>query len=191
MTRKNVWPTLDVSATPRDSDLGVVAMGGPRGPFFICMNDEGEIVATQLGRPPRGSWTVARRCACGLPMVIETEPQLDDATPFPTRYWLTCKKLNAAIGRLEASGSMESINRRLRGEPVFQDALRRSTIGYLADRSHLLGGDRHPGGGPERVKCLHAHVAHQLITGDNPVGAQTLAELGWEEPEEPCVEVSK
>lgn len=180
-----------VSATPRDSDLGVVAICGPRGPFFICMSDEDQIVAAQLGRPPRGLWTVARRCACGLPMVIETEPQLDDGTPFPTRYWLTCKKLNAAIGRMEASGSMESINQRLCSEPEFQDSLRRSTMGYLSDRSHLQGGDRHPGGGPERVKCLHAHVAHQLITGDNSVGAETLSAIGWKEPQEPCVRVQK
>jgi uncharacterized protein len=44
-----------------------------------------------------------------------------------------------------------------------------------------------PGGGPERVKCLHAHVAHELADGPNPVGAATMAEVGWPDCIAPCV----
>jgi hypothetical protein len=45
-----------------------------------------------------------------------------------------------------------------------------------------------PGGGPERVKCLHAHLAHELADPPNPVGALTLARTGWPDCIRPCVE---
>lgn len=154
-------------------------------------------VAAQLGRPPRGRWIVARRCACGLPQVIETQPHLDDGTPFPTLWWLTCRALCKAVGRLEAGGWMAAFNERLATDPGLAAALRAATQSYAARReaSEPLpeGSPRrgHPGGGGGplggRVKCLHAHVAHQLITGDNPAGAGALAELAWVDPDRPCV----
>ena len=155
-------------------------------------------VAAQLGRAPRGSWSVARRCACGLPQVIETGPHLDDGTPFPTLWWLTCRSLSKAVGRLEAGGWMTAFNERLKTEPPLAEALGASTAAYVARRDArgpsgaIPAPTGHPGGGGMaggrgRVKCLHAHTAHQLMTGDNPVGAAVLALLGWVDPEEPCV----
>ena len=44
-----------------------------------------------------------------------------------------------------------------------------------------------PGGGPDRVKCLHAHVAHELADPPNPAGAAALAETGWPDCRLPCV----
>src|SRR5256885_16279548 len=76
-----------------------------------------------LGRPPRGRWKVARRCACGLPQVIETERRLDDGTPFPTLWWLTCRSLSRAVGRLEAGGWMAAFNERLRAAPALSAEL--------------------------------------------------------------------
>lgn len=156
--------------------------------------DDTQAVAAQLGRPPRGDWNVARRCACGLPMVIETAPALDDGTPFPTLWWLTCRALGKAIGRLEASGWMAGFNDRLAAEPDLSGALVAATKAYARRRGPLPLAAHpnrgHPGGGGTpggRIKCLHAHTAHQLVTGDNPAGAAALAELGWVEPTEPCV----
>lgn len=156
-----------------------------------------------LGRPPRGRWKVARRCACGLPQVIETEPHLDDGTPFPTLWWLTCRSLSRAVGRLEAGGWMAAFNERLAADPALAEELRAATEAYVARRdggcsSGALRGAsggvrvpvRHPGGGGMpggRIKCLHAHTAHQLVAGDNPAGAEVLEELGWEDPAVPCV----
>lgn len=146
-------------------------------------------VASQLGRAPRGSWSVARRCACGLPQVIETAPRLADGTPFPTLWWLTCRSLNSAIGRLEAAGWMEKINVRLASDGGMREQLEASIAGYLEARDAIerLEAAGHPGGGPRRVKCLHAHTAHHLVSGDNPVGREVLEELRWVEPVEPCV----
>jgi hypothetical protein len=127
--------------------------------------------------------------------VIETRSHLDDGTPFPTLWWLTCRALAKAVGRLEAGGWMAAFNERLRQDPELAQALRRATAAYTARRDALEalseGSPRrgHPGGGGTpggRVKCLHAHVAQQLVTGDNPVGAAVLAELGWADPGIPC-----
>ena len=153
---------------------------------------------------------MARRCACGLPQVIETERRLDDGTPFPTLWWLTCRSLSRAVGRLEAGGWMAAFNERLAADPALAEELRAATEAYVARRdggcssgapeplssalrgasSGVPGTVRHPGGGGMaggRIKCLHAHTAHQLVAGDNPAGAEVLEELGWEDPAVPCV----
>lgn len=150
---------------------------------------DAQSVAAQIGRPPRGMWQVARRCACGLPQVIQTSPRLEDGTPFPTLWWLTCRALSAEIGRLESGGWMAGLNERLKTDERMRADLARSTKNYVARRDSLgpLGQAGHPGGGPDHVKCLHAHTAHHLITGDNPVGRAVLAELGWREPARPCI----
>ncbi|CAN5742251.1 DUF501 domain-containing protein [soil metagenome] len=148
-----------------------------------------ESVKAQLGREPRGRWKVARRCACGKPQVLETYPRLEDGTPFPTLWWLSCRKLSSAIGGLESGGWMAELNRRLMEDADLHEALWRSTEALVARRNELdtLGPTGHPGGGPDRVKCLHAHTAHHLVTGDNPAGAEALEQLGWQDPLRPCV----
>ena len=74
---------------------------------------DAEVVALQLGRPPRELRRVAHRCPCGLPDVVETAPRLADGTPFPTLYYLTCPRATAAMSRLEAAGVMRQMQRRL------------------------------------------------------------------------------
>src|SRR4051812_49828033 len=71
------------------------------------------VVAAQLHRPPRATRAVAHRCSCGLPDVVETAPRLEDGTPFPTLYYLTCPRAASAVGRLEASGLMRGMTDRL------------------------------------------------------------------------------
>ena len=84
---------------------------------------------------------------------------------------------------------MAELNARLKTDHEMREALEASIEKYVAAREAIepLGAKGHPGGGPERVKCLHAHVAHELITGDNPVGAEVLSRLGWSDPPGACV----
>jgi hypothetical protein len=152
-----------------------------------------EAVAAQLGRVPRAMRTVAHRCPCGRPDVVETAPRLDDGTPFPTLYYLTCPKAAAAIGRLEASGLMREMTDRLAGDPELAAAYQRAHQAYLKRRAEI---DEVPeiagtsaGGMPTRVKCLHALVGHALAAGPgvNPLGDEALALLPeWWAPG-PCV----
>ena len=140
-------------------------------------------IAAQLGRTPRGVRAVAFRCPCGKPAVIENEPRLPDGEPFPTLFYATCPKLNAAIGTLEGSGLMKELENNLvedqelanRYQLAHQDYLnRRNEIEVLPEKLEFSAG-----GMPDRVKCLHALVAHSLAAGDgvNPIGELALAKL--------------
>ena len=154
------------------------------------------VIAAQLGRPPRGLLAVAHRCPCGLPDVAETAPRLADGSPFPTLYYLTCPRANAAVSTLEASGLMREMTARLsegalrrRYESAHRDYLaRREAAARSAGIKPLPPGTASAGGMPERVKCLHALVAHELAAGDvNPFGREALNALGeWWRPG-PCV----
>lgn len=147
-------------------------------------------VEAQLGRPARGVARVAWRCPCGRPGVVATLPRLPDGTPFPTTYYLTCPRANAACSTLEAEGLMASMTERLASDPALAAAYRAAHEAYLADRAAL--GDVpeiatvSAGGMPTRVKCLHALVGHALAAGPgvNPLGDEALAALGefWARP---------
>ncbi len=150
-----------------------------------------DAIAAQLGRPPRGLRGVAHRCPCALPAVVTTSPRLEDGTPFPTLYYLTCARLAGLVGSLEGSGAMREMTRRLDDDADLADAYRRAHERYLADRDALepLGTDVSAGGMPDRVKCLHVHLAHALAAGRgvNPFGDEVLARLGDWWSAGPCV----
>jgi hypothetical protein len=156
-------------------------------------------IAAQLGREPRGLRAVAHRCPCGLPDVAETDPRLPDGTPFPTLYYLTCPRATAAASGLEASGMMREMTERLSDsatraayEMAHEDYLaRRDAAADAAGLERLPAGTQSAGGMPERVKCLHALVAHELaVPGANAFGREALAAMGAWWSRGPCVNVS-
>ena len=151
--------------------------------------EDRRVVEAQLGRRLRGRWQVARRCHLGVPMVIENHPRLEDGSPFPTLFWLTCPVLLKRASRLEAAGRMAELTARLGEDDAMRGRLA-AAIEALRKRrdSHdvITESGGAPGGGPERVKCLHAHLAQHLVDG-NPVGADTLAATGWPDCVLPCV----
>jgi uncharacterized protein len=162
----------------------------------VITAEDAAIIAAQLGRPPRGLLAVAHRCPCGLPDVAETAPRLADGSPFPTLYYLTCPRASAVVSKLEASGMMRDMTARLadgalrrRYEAAHRDYLRRrEAAARSAGVEPLPPGTQSAGGMPERVKCLHALVAHELAAGDvNPFGQEALKAAGeWWLPG-PCV----
>ncbi|WP_290513329.1 DUF501 domain-containing protein [Aeromicrobium sp.] len=143
-----------------------------------------DAVADQLGRPPRGILAVMSRCPSGHPNVVKTEPRLDDGTPFPTMFYLTCPRLAAEIGTLEASGLMREMSARILQDPELAQHYRSAHEQYLAEREqigHVPEIDGITAGGmPTRVKCLHVLVGHSLAKGPgvNPLGDEALALLG-------------
>jgi hypothetical protein len=149
-----------------------------------------EAVAEQLGRPPRAIRAVAHRCPSGHPAVIQTSPRLDDGTPFPTLYYLTCPRLTSLTSTLEASGLMKDMTARLAEDPELADAYLAAHRSYLAERDAIdsLGTEVSAGGMPGRVKCLHVHVAHALAVGPgvNPFGDEAVELLRAEWPTGEC-----
>ncbi len=149
-------------------------------------------VTAQLGREPRGTFWVAHRCPCALPDVIGTEPRLPDGTPFPTLFYLTCPRANAAIGTLEASGLMAGMTERIRSDDDLAGRYAAAHEDYLRRRDEVteLPTRESAGGMPTRVKCLHALVAHSLAAGPgvNPLGDEALELLPQWWSAGPCVE---
>jgi hypothetical protein len=158
---------------------------------------DAEAVARQLGRPARGTQGTAHRCPCGLPDVVQTAPRLGDGTPFPTLYYLTCVRARAAASRLEARGMMREMTARLASDPDLRrayvaaaddyrqrrdGAARAAGVEPLPDRTAVAGGM------PDRVKCLHALVAHELaVPGANPFGREAMLAMGQWWQAGPCV----
>ena len=89
--------------------------------------------ASSAGR--RGPWSaVAHRCPCGQPDVVETSPRLEDGTPFPTLYYLTCPRATAAASRLESAGRMREWQDELATDPELAAGYRAAHEAYLAAR---------------------------------------------------------
>ena len=153
-------------------------------------------VAAQLGRPPRSVRAVAHRCPCGNPDVVATEPRLDDGTPFPTTFYLTCPRAASMIGTLEASGLMKEMTDRLERDEELAAAYRRAHEAYLRYRESIADVPEihgvSAGGMPTRVKCLHVLAGQALGQGRgvNPLGDEVLDLLGEFWADGPCVSVA-
>ena len=149
------------------------------------MMDDAAVVAVQIGRPLRSSTDVVVRCHLGLPVVTRVPPLLDDGTPFPTTFWLSCPLATRRIGRIEAAGGVKAMERRAGADPEFGAELEAAHARYRSDREALLpdNAERVPSGGVAGartgVKCLHAHYADHAAGNQNPVGAVTAP---WVEP---------
>jgi hypothetical protein len=150
-------------------------------------------VTAQLGRPPRGARSVAHRCPCGLPDVVQTSPRLADGTPFPTLYYLTCPRAASAVSRLESAGLMREMSARLATDPGLAERYQLAHERYLVRRAAIaevaeIAGVS-AGGMPTRVKCLHVQLAQSLAEGPggNPFGDETLELIGPWWSAGPCV----
>jgi uncharacterized protein len=153
------------------------------------------VIADQLGRPPRALRAVAHRCPSGHPSVVQTNPRLEDGTPFPTLYYLTCPLLTALASRLEAAGLMKEMTARLETEEELAAQYLAAHRTYLAERDAIepLGHEVSAGGMPDRVKCLHVHIAHSLACGPgvNPFGDEALAAIAEDWPVGDCARVTE
>jgi len=160
--------------------------------------DDRAVVERQIGRPPRAFRRVAVRCPFGLPAVTEQSPYDGGGEPFPTTYYLTCRHLVAAVSRLEAAGGVERFAEAARLDPELgaslveaterQRQLRRELAGDATGKDAGASLELGIGGAarPERLKCLHAHVAFALAQPGYELGRRMLAELDPLWPDRCC-----
>lgn len=132
-----------------------------------------DAVRRLLGREPQGAFEVVVRRDDGSPVVLENAPLLESGRPMPTRYWLVDRQMVRAVGHLESIGGVNEAE-----AAVDAGALEATHATYADERDRLIdpehdGPRPHGGVGGTRtgVKCLHAHYAHFLVGGDDPVGA--------------------
>lgn len=147
------------------------------------MAQDRDVVAIQLGREPRSAVVVVDRCHLGVPVTIAVPPNLDDGTPFPTRYWLTCPLALRRIGRLEADGGVKEAENRIASDPAFAASHAAATERYQKGRDALIdpAAEHRPNGGVggtrRGVKCLHAHYADHAAGNDNPIGLDVAQDI--------------
>ena len=151
----------------------------------MSASDDRKVIEVQIGRPLRAASEVVARCHLDLPVVAKVPPRLDDGTPFPTLYWLTCPLATTRVGRLEGAGGVKRMERRAEVDAEFANRLEHAHAQYQAERDANLPDDELPrpsggvGGTRIGVKCLHAHYAHTRGGGENPVGEMVR---DWIEP---------
>jgi hypothetical protein len=156
-------------------------------------DDDVRVVSTQLGRPARGVVGVGARCVCGAPVVVVTAPRLDDGTPFPTLYYLTHPEATREASRLEAAGKMVEYQQRLAEDPDAKARYLDAHHSYIHSREQIEVVDEirgiSSGGMPQRVKCLHALLAHAIAVGPgvNPVGDWAYEDSSWKKEVCACV----
>ncbi|MEX0667123.1 MAG: DUF501 domain-containing protein, partial [Acidimicrobiia bacterium] len=129
---------------------------------------------------------------------IEVPPVLDDGTPFPTHYWLSCPLAVRRVARIESRGDIALMEERAAADPDFEQRLAAAHERYRVERDRLIPEDaiHLPSGGVAGasfgIKCLHAHYADYAAgTGeeprDNPVGELVAAEIEPLDCTVPCV----
>jgi uncharacterized protein len=160
--------------------------------------DDRAVVESQLGREPRAFLRVAVRCPFGAPAVTVQAPYDSAGEPFPTTFYLTCRHLVAAVSRLEAAGGIERWSAAVEADPALAASLRHATADQRAVRRELAGGEVGREGGtsldlgiggssrPEKLKCLHAHVAFALARPGYELGEQVVSEIETLWPDRCC-----
>ena len=176
----------------RGSSLHAIAkaLGISRNTVRKYLAMSAEAIAADHGQRGRVKRLDAHRDA--IVHLLATYPRLEDGTPFPTTFYLTCPRATAAVSTLEAEGVLAEMSDRLQQDSELASRYWRAHEHYLAAR-RALGGDEVPeisgisaGGMPERAKCLHVLVGHALAAGRgvNPLGDEALDRIGefWARP---------
>ena len=140
------------------------------------MNDRA-VVAAQIDRSLRADVEVVTRCHLSLPVVVAVPPVLDDGTPFPTRYWLSCPLASRRVARLESAGGVSRLESFIDSDTELRRQLAETHRRYAEERDALIpsGSSPVPAGGVggnqgDGLKCLHAHYADSAAGNGNPVG---------------------
>ncbi|MDH4116827.1 MAG: DUF501 domain-containing protein [Acidimicrobiia bacterium] len=153
-----------------------------------------QIIEAQIGRPIRAESEPVASCPLGLPVVVAVPPVLDDGTPFPTRFWLTCPLAVIRVGRIESVGGVRRMEAWLDAEPERRQRMDEAHIRYARQRDEVTPAPqgRRPAGGVAGsragVKCLHAHYADHAAGNDNLVGAAVAPFVEPLDCTLPCVE---
>ncbi len=162
------------------------------------MDDDRAVVERQLGRTPRAFLRVAVRCPFGAPAVTVQAPYDSAGEPFPTTFYLTCRHLVAAVSRVEAAGGIERWTAAVADDAELAESLAAATQEQQLVRRELAGDSVGQEGGaslelgiggssrPEKLKCLHAHVAFTLARPGYALGERIVAEIAPLWPGDRC-----
>ena len=158
------------------------------------MTSEKQVVEVQLNRNLRSDIKVAAKCHFDLPVVVDVPKNLDDGTPFPTMFWLTCPMYIKKVSTLESHGMVKELDNQLNNNNMLNKLWSKRQISYEKERNKKYKNKKNsisPSGGVggtlNSIKCLHSHLADELVTGKNIIGQIVLENVGGCNCLEPCV----
>lgn len=150
-------------------------------------NEDLNIITQQLGREPEGVQEIPIRGKDGRPVVIRVRSMVR-GKPFPNLFWLTDPILKKEIDKVEATGIIKNLeNEILKADEEFKSRLIQDHKNYIELRLKYMQEEedlkdlcpeylealktKGIGGLSDysRVRCLHMHFAHYLVSG-NSVG---------------------
>ena len=158
------------------------------------MTNEKKTVEVQLNRNLRSDVNVVAKCHFDLPVVVDVPKNLDDGTPFPTMFWLTCPMYVKKVSTLESHGMVKELDKQLQSNKKLNELWSKRQKSYEEERNkkyknsmNLISPDGGVGGTLKSIKCLHSHLADELVTGLNTIGQIVLENVGGCNCNEPCV----
>ena len=138
------------------------------------MTNEKKTVEVQLNRNLRSDVNVVAKCHFDLPVVVDVPKNLDDGTPFPTMFWLTCPMYVKKVSTLESHGMVKELDKQLQSNKKLNELWSKRQKSYEEERNkkykssmNLISPDGGVGGTLKSIKCLHSHLADELVTGLN------------------------
>jgi hypothetical protein len=158
------------------------------------VTNEKQTVEIQLNRKVRSNINVVAKCHFDLPVVVDVPKNLDDGTPFPTMYWLTCPMYVKKVSTLESNGMVKDLDKQLVDNKKLNKLWRKRQKSYENERnkkyknlSNTISPIGGVGGTTKSIKCLHSHLADELVSGENVIGKVVLESVGGCNCIEPCV----
>ena len=159
---------------------------------------EYQLAVALLGRKPRTPFIIKTKCACGNPQTLIADPVFVEDNiwkPFPSFIWLVCPRMKALTADLEQQGLVKYYSEKLRTDKDFREVFLKGQK-EIADYRLNLAQEKFEGNLPDHiydilkntsvagsrdyhgVKCLHAHLAHFLAFGNNPIGKEIFEKIG-------------
>lgn len=161
-------------------------------------NKDYQVAVSLLGREPRTPFIIKTRCPNGNPQTLLADPVFLEENlwkPFPSFIWLVCPRMKALTADLEQQGFVKYYSQKLRDDEAFRDEFLKGQR-EIADYRLKFAQSKFAGSLPEHifeilkntsvagsrdyhgVKCLHAHLAHYLAFGNNPIGKEVFEKIG-------------
>ena len=158
------------------------------------MTNEKQTVEIQLDRKIRSRIDIVAKCHFDLPIVVDVPKNLDDGTPFPTMYWLTCPMYVKKVSTLESNGMVKNLDKQLVDNKKLNKLWRKRQKSYENERNkkykslpNIISPNGGVGGTTKSIKCLHSHLADELVSGENVIGKVVLESVGGCNCNEPCI----
>lgn len=155
----------------------------------VTESDLAYIEQTIKRKPTVPVLAVPARDDAGNPRVIAVYPLMEQAgqmVPFPTYYWLVDPVLHKQLANLERQGVVKQIEQILQDDEELMQRYHNDHRRYINQRLSALppidrirAGDLKTKGIAgiadwNTVKCLHAHLAHELSDPEGNTVAQII-----------------